>query len=975
MKKWIKAGTIIFLCLFLCLIPKSTTYGEDNKVCIRVMVPLMNDSGFVSYEDGIFSGYYIDYLTEIAKYTGWDYEFIPVENYDELDMVCESGNYDIMTGIIYSEEYDEMYFEYPKRTVGAKRYVFAVPKDSELIADREYSYLRGVRIGIAGNTGITELEERFEDFCHMYGISCIRDSKEEYAKGVNFIHIDPSVWNEKIRNGEIDGILSSDAFCLSQGMHAITTFGLDQIYFVSPNGRVEITDQMNDALEKIANFDPEFNDRLYDKYFHENTSYRVPFSSSETEYIEQGHTWKVGMPENYAPYSYMNHDGEPAGMITKVLNMVSGQTGGKLQFEYVFYERIQDVKEAVRNGDCDISGVSMYSLLLKRDSSERRSMSFYTDSFVYYKNDNTSADMANQSAIMPHLPEELLASIGIEEEWIDGGEAANCLEQIENGKNSYTVMLSQVGDYYKSYYGFADLDSYPVTDGEVMFCFAYSPDMGQMSISIIDKCLLGIGEETLDSYVKEVTLFEHKSHTLGEYIKQHIEFFALLLAGILLIICTLLIVIIINITHSSRKVHALLYRDDITGGISYKKFKEEAEKICRSPAKKLMLYINISSFKYINDVFGYKQGNEVLQEVHDFIEDHIKGVLFARIYADRFVILLPYKDQDEVKKQVQEKLETFEGICRDKFPSFNIWIKVGGYVLKEGDDIQRAVNFANYAVDEIRKTSENTCNFYDKTMHEHVLMQKEIEKDMWGALEHEEFVPYYQPKYNIETKELIGAEALVRWNHPKKGMLSPGVFIPVFETNHFIIQVDFYIFECVCRFIKSLMAEGKKLFPISSNFSRLHLNRPDFVERLMQIVNRYQIPTEFLEIEITETVATEDIELLLEAVKQLKANRFLVSIDDFGSGYSSIQLLYKLPIDVLKLDKAFVDNEDVSELEAELVDSIISVSLKNGIQVICEGVETQEQEEFVRKHNCIYVQGFLYSRPVPDGDFRELLSK
>lgn len=972
MKKWIRVSYLIF-CVFLIMNIKVQA-GSGSEI-LKIYVPLMNNSGFVSYEDESFSGYYIDYLEEVARYTGWNYELIPIESYDELDRICESNAYDLMLGMIYSEEYDRNYFDYPKHTVGSKRYVFAVPKESELVFDNECAYLRSTKIGIASNSGISELEERFRNFCFMNGINCVSDQVQEYKNGVNFIHIDPSSWREKLKSGEIDGILSSDAFCLEQDMYAITEFGQDQIYFTAPNNEGGILRQLDDAIEKINSYNSNFNDALYEKYFYKNSEHKLSFNDEEKEYLNEERLFEVSVLNTYAPYTYINDEGEPSGMILEVFNMISEKTGGRLRFKYRFYDNARDAIEAVQNGECDICGISMYSFFVNSSENERKSTSFYSDSYMFYKGSQNISKEENQSAVlMPELPREVLGSREETVKVADGASPGSCLKQVNDGEIGFTVLLSRVGDYNKSYNGYNNLSSYPVSGGEALFCFSYSPDFSDIGIKIIDKCITDINEENLDNYITEVSMFEHKSHTLKDYVIENIGMFSFILAFILLIICTLLIIIIISVMNNSREIHKLLYNDEITNGASYKKFLEETENLkYKSGESRLLIYMNISSFKYINDVFGYKAGNQVLCEVKSFMEKYLNGQPFARIYADRFVALIRFNDYEEIKLNIEQKLTEFEDICRVKYPSFNIWIKIGAYILKEGDTIQKAVNLANYAMDEIQRTTHNECILYDETMYNKVLVQKEVEKDMWGAIQNKEFEAFYQPKYNIDTKELIGAEALVRWRHHNKGLLSPGVFIPIFEKNQFIIQVDLYIFECVCIFLQSLIKEGVELFPISSNFSRLHLNHTDFVDKLTSIVDKYQVPPAYLEIEITETVATENFDQFINTIKQLKERGFKVSIDDFGSGHSSIQLLYKLPIDVLKFDKDFVDNKDVSEMELELMDSIITVTLKNGIKIICEGVETKEQEEFVRKHNCIYVQGFLYSKPVEEKEFRKLL--
>lgn len=977
MKKQTRAGFFLILFSFFFILWGSLAKAEESSETIRVLIPLMNDNGFVTYENGVFSGYYIDYLSEIAKYTGWKYEFSPVSSYEELEQACNLGEFDIMPGIIYSKEYDDLYFDYPGYSIGAKRYVLSVPMDTMLMPDKEYSFLRGIRIGVADNSSNKELVERFKNFCFMHGLDCAEEGEGRSGSQVNFVPIGAAEWREQLKNGYIDGILTSDVFCLTNEMYAIAAFGLDQIYMVAPNGRQKIIDQLNDAIGKINNFYPDFNDSLYERYFSAIMQHKVSFNEKEKQFLQKKRSWKVSMVEDLAPYSYINAKGEPTGLIVEVLKQISDKTEGNIQFEYQYYNTVKEALGAQKSGDCDICGFSLNSQMFLQDRSERSSVSFYSDHFNYYKNNGSlPASVSRKAVLMPEIPSSIFDSIGAEKfELIETASTIEaCLDEVNSGKSACTALLSRSGDYYISYNAYNNMKNYEVPNGEALFCFRYAGGMEQTGIDIIDKCLTVMDQEMLNQYVTSVSLFEHKTYTLKDYIESHLELFGLVVAVIMLLIIAFLILIIVYVTRNSKKINDLLYRDEVTGGMSFKLFLEKVKSFKVPPKqKKLLLYSNITSFKYINDVFGYDVGNQLLNEFSFFIKNKLKDAPFSRIYADRYVAVIPYKNQEAAKQAILKILDEFEELCRKKFVSFNVWTRVGAYEYEEGDDIHKAINFANYALDEIGSSSRNECVFYDEEMHNRVLLQKNVEKDMRPAMENGEFEAFYQPKYNIETEELVGAEALVRWRHPQKGLLSPALFIPIFEKNNYILQVDFYIFECVCRLLVKLEKEGKELFPISSNFSRRHLDQPDFIERLTKIVEKYQVQPRFLEIEITETVATNDFDVLIETVKKLKEKGFLVSIDDFGSGYSSIQLLYKLPIDVLKFDKVFVDNENVSNLEGELVDSIISVSRKNGIKVICEGVETKEQEDFVRRHNCIYVQGFLYSKPLPEEEFIRLL--
>lgn len=246
---------------------------------------------------------------------------------------------------------------------------------------------------------------------------------------------------------------------------------------------------------------------------------------------------------------------------------------------------------------------------------------------------------------------------------------------------------------------------------------------------------------------------------------------------------------------------------------------------------------------------------------------------------------------------------------------------------------------------------------------------------MHAALERREFVAYFQPKVDLDDHRIIGAEALVRWRHPKLGLIPPGDFIPFFERNGFVTKLDLYMFEQACRCQRALLDEGIEPAPVSVNFSRRHLRAGDWSEKLIAIAEKYGLSTRLFELELTETVAEEDFGLVVAASQRIKSRGFALSIDDFGSGYSSVQLLYRIPIDVLKLDKSCLSEKGARRIEREIVKSIIQIALDNGIRVIWEGIETPAQEAFIRQYGCRYAQGYLYWRPMPFEEYARLLKE
>ena len=273
-------------------------------------------------------------------------------------------------------------------------------------------------------------------------------------------------------------------------------------------------------------------------------------------------------------------------------------------------------------------------------------------------------------------------------------------------------------------------------------------------------------------------------------------------------------------------------------------------------------------------------------------------------------------------------------------------------ISKSDNDINTIMDRANTARKTIKGGHKNSFAFYDKEMHKKILKEKEIENSMVDALNNGEFIVYFQPKYSLSDYQIIGAEALVRWDNPQKGLIPPIEFIPVFERNGFIVNIDFYVFEEVCKKIREWMDEGQKVVPISVNLSRMHFVNSNFIEKFKLIVDKYKIPTRLIELELTETAVLDNIEGLLDTMNNLKEKGFVISMDDFGTGYSSLNLLKELPVDILKLDRAFFTEKDESNNEKIVISNVIKMAKELKMKVISEGVETISQVEFLKQIGC-----------------------
>lgn len=422
----------------------------------------------------------------------------------------------------------------------------------------------------------------------------------------------------------------------------------------------------------------------------------------------------------------------------------------------------------------------------------------------------------------------------------------------------------------------------------------------------------------------------------------------------------------------------LAYTDKLTGVSNLEKFEIDVRKVLKeNPGKEYALvYLDIEKFKFINESFGHTTGNRILLYFAKFFERQLNsGEAFARINGDKFVALLVYREKFSFLERLNLFFFRFSDILSHLLGKFRIIIVAGVYQLEtyQSDvNIESAIDRANLARKTVKGSHHNAVAFYDGKIHERICREKEVESLMENALLDEEFVVYLQPKYDLAVRRLHGAEALVRWRRDGKKLILPNDFIPIFERNGFIIELDFYILEKVFQLQKKWRDLGKKVHPIAVNISRLHVSNQFFVKRIKRLIKKYQIEPKNIEIEMTESAFVENEISYLEVISQLREMGFVLSMDDFGTGYSSLNLLREVPFDVLKLDKSFLASGGITPREKVLISNIVKMANELHIKVVSEGVETEEQASFLQEVNCDMAQGYLFSKPVPVADFEAL---
>ncbi|MBP3610640.1 MAG: bifunctional diguanylate cyclase/phosphodiesterase [Lachnospiraceae bacterium] len=418
-------------------------------------------------------------------------------------------------------------------------------------------------------------------------------------------------------------------------------------------------------------------------------------------------------------------------------------------------------------------------------------------------------------------------------------------------------------------------------------------------------------------------------------------------------------------------------RDDLTGLYRHNSFCEAVDELIKRQEKEILsgeyalACFDILRFKAVNDIFGTHQGDRLLKHVADMISSVLKPEDFAcRSNADRFVIFTHTSGKelgvmvDRLMDKIADYDLPFEIMC-----NMGIYV-TGDTILPAGMMIDRAL----LAQSTIKGSYTIRVSYYQESLRTAMLTEQDILAIAGTALEKEQFVLYYQPQYNHVDGTVIGAEALVRWKHPERGLISPGLFIPIFEKNGYISKLDFYVFEHACEFLKRCQEQGLPLIPVSTNFCRQDIFMTDFAEKLEEIRSGYGVPARYLRVEITESAIMGSNEHVNEMIKRLHLYGYIVEMDDFGSGYSSLNVLKDIEMDIIKLDMLFLSEETNNTRGGTILSSVVRMAKWLRVPVIAEGVETLKQADFLRSIGCNYIQGYLYSRPLPEEQYVELLT-
>ena len=890
--------------------------------------------------DGAYSGYTYEYLQSIAQYTGWTYEFVDGQLSDLYAMLV-SGQIDVMGTLVRSDTRSAecMCTDIQEGTVSSTLFVRA---DSPIAAG-DLSMLSGITAGVRAGQN----SEALHSFAANNGISI---TQKIYA---SYEDICAAVASGEVAAGSVGGYYADERF------KAVAEFSQLPIYFYVSKGSKEVLEGFNSAMAYITQFNPYYDRDLQQKYI-PNAVQAYGLTAEETDYVASRGFLKVLCSDNHYPVEYFE-DGIYKGIIADIYAQISKHTG--LGFEFVSSLPEGESADIISAVDLnyDTECADKYSLtgsIIKMPLvSVGPSVSNGTGKVAYLGvfNEGTIERKVEKRAIAYDTPEQCFAALR-------QGEVDNVII------NSYSAkaLLSESRN--------SRFESVFLQGLNLDVAAAVSADSDPRLFIILNKAIAGISESDKNDIILANSL-GHDDIGLIEAVNRLPSILTAAFALLLLLVIGALILIIRVKARSNKTVERLLYNDQLTGLYNQRGFEREVAKLVTKESHgrvQAVVAFDVNSFEMYNSLNGFTAGDGLLKAVAEVLKKEAVGEeRYARYTADNYAGYLISGNLETLIRHVEKLDERLRAAVNDKSILFTFGIRV---IEDKSAPVTLMYDRAVIAKRGAKGNYDSNIAIYDDKLYHGQNEDTELVRAMNGALENEEFKTYYQPKYDANTCEIAGAEALVRWIKPDGLIIPPGRFIELFERNGVISRLDKYMFESVCSEIASMRRRGIIPVPVSVNFSRAHLFDVDFAKSLFDVTDRYQIPTSLIEIELTESAFIDNQGTLVRIIDDLHKYGFSVSIDDFGSGYSSLNMLKDVSFDVMKIDRAFITSSSDSGRGANVVKGVVLLAKSLGLKIVAEGVETEEQLLMMRSLGCDLIQGFYFSKPVPGDEYAEKLA-
>ena len=925
------------------------------------------DSAFNTMDShGRRSGYAYEYQMKIAAYTGWHYEYV-TESWPELLQMLESGKIDLLSDVSRKPGREETML-FSQLPMGAEEYYLFVSGENREISSSDYQTLNGKKIGV--NAGSIQRDKLIA-------------WKDDPAVQVDIEVIDLTCTEEeslrKLEKGELDGYVTVDSFSANEIAEAgrpvpVCKIGSSDFFFAVSKNREDLWYELNDAMERIQEENRYYNQELFEK--HLVTSGANAFlTDSEKEWLESHGTIRVGYQDHYLAFCASDPEtGALTGALKDYLeNAADCVMNAHIDFSATAYPTAEAAIEALGRGDVDCvfpanlsagdgekAGLFMTPPLMRTDvfavvRQKDRQMFPERDHVVVAVNEGNPNYI---SCLYDHFPT-----------WraVIYPTTADCLQAVAQGIADCVLISSYRYNNIARQCEKLNLTTI-ATPARLDYCFAVGAGNPEL-YSIMAKVADLVPESTVNAALSHYIAEDAKS-TLWDFVDEH-RLLVFAVTGVLLVLILVLMIRSLRAERKASQLIAATETDQLTGLYNRDYFLQYAERMNREHPGTPMdaIVLNIDRFHALNALNGRDFGDQVLRSLGNEIRDAAQetGGIAGRFEADRFDIFCPHMvDYESLYDRLQSKLDELS-------PSAGIRLRMGVMPSQKIQDVVQTFDRARTACGMARGNFKEHMIVFDEKMQERENYEQRLMNDLHRALNSYEFEVYYQPQYDIQydPPRLVSAEALVRWNHPELGMIPPNDFVPLFERNGKIGEVDRYVWSEAARQIARWRDLYGVTIPVSVNLSRVDVFDPALESALEKLLAYNGLGQGMLKLEVTESAYTGNADQVIRVVEGLRRKGYVVEMDDFGTGYSSLNMLSAMPVDVLKMDRAFIRRIGESEKDAHLVALILGIARSLKIPVVAEGVETAEQVRMLRKMGCSLVQGYYFGRPLPSTEFED----
>ena len=964
----IRAGrfTALLLCLALlaALLPAAADGNGAGGKVVRVG---WYESSFNRTDSlGRRSGYAYEYQMKLAAYTGWRYEYVQ-GSWPELLQMLIDGEIDLMSDVSYTPERAESML-FPSLPMGAEDYYLFVSQRNQEISSSDYSTLNGKKVG--ANRGSVQADF-FREWAQRNGVDCelieVTTSEDETL--------------QMLVRGELDAYVTVDSFSAQTYAEPdrpvpVCKIGSSDFFFAVNKNRPDLLIDLEGGMNRIQDENRHYNHELTEKHL-VTAGANAFLTAGEKKWLEQHGTIRVGYQDNYLAFCATDPEtGELTGALKDYLDYAADCVmNAHISFEAVAFSTASAALEALKNGEIDCVFPANLSACDGEDMGLFLTPPLMrTDLYAVVRQDDRQVLIGREHVVVavnegnPNY-ESCLKDFFPAWRTVYYPTTADCLQAV-----SFSVADCVLISSYR-YNNIArqceKLNLTTVATGKGLdYCFAVAagePELYSLLARIADL----VPEFTVNSALTFYTA-EDARGTLRDFIAAHPWMVIAVVVAILLVILALMIRSMFAERKAARLI-AATETDTLTGLYNREYFLQYAGRMRREHPENNMdaAVLNIDRFHAVNAMNGRGFGDLVLKTLGEEIgavakeNDGIAG----RFEADRFDIWCRHReDYQPVYDRLQGRLNALA-------PAAGIRLRMGVMPGRPEMEVVQMFDRARTACAMAKDSYSNHLVIYDDQMQERENYEQRLLNDLHRALNSYEFEVYYQPQFDIRSDppKLVSAEALVRWNHPEIGIIPPNDFVPLFERNGKIGEVDRYVWSETARQIARWRDMYGITIPVSVNLSRVDVFDPALDSALDHLIAYNGLGQDTLKLEVTESAYTGNADQVARVVEGLRRKGYVVEMDDFGSGYSSLNMLSAMPVDVLKMDRAFIRRIGDTEKDKHLVALILGLARSLKIPVVAEGVETEEQLQMLRELGCPLVQGFYFSKPLPAAEFEQMI--